>query len=325
MKADARQVFVYYCDVESKKAGAVLPTMTDLVAVWDAYRRAGQASLAISNGEMNIVLGDVVIDPAMQAVTLLFRMSDKTAADVVYSDMRAGTFTTHAKRAGEGGETGVHVWISSAPERGTITRYTCVIEKSTELDRNKIRRLLNTILHREYSVNANSFEYPNPAGQRDRDGNIRTERALPRIEFLGQPSASLVNDLQNGKLTGLTLIEATPRRQIGGKPYLHMAERKVSVDIDHGNLPANIFAGIQQALRFESATYPAANITLRLPGRQKTVSVKVDSATASPLSDLYIKSFDVTGITPLLSHSAIAVVAHFNARGLPILDSERSI
>lgn len=325
MKANFRQVFVYYVEVVAQAANATLPSMSDLVTVWDRRRQAGQAHAQVSNGDIDLTLGDVVIDPGQQSASLLIRHSDKQAAESVYSDIRNNAFTAHPKGQNEGGETGVHVFLSTAQEQGQANRYVCVIEKVPYLDVALIRRFLNRVLHDEYDNNPAFHTFPNPAGQRTRQGQIRIDRCLPRLEFQGMPSQNLAQDVQNGRLQGITLIRTENRVPVGGVPFLTTKEATLKLEVDQGGLTANVWRDVRRAILTEAPNFPVAQVGFRLPGRNKTVSIKVDSQTGAPLTELYIKSFDVTNIFPPMAHSSQSVVPAFSQRVIPVLLQERTI
>lgn len=325
MKANFRQLFAYYIDITTQNKGAVLPPLADLVDIWDRRRRDGHAHSQISNGDVDLTLGDVVSEPGEQFAALLIRHSDKLAADSVYSDIRADSFTAHAKAQGEGGETGVHIFLSTAPERGLPNRYFCVIERVPNLDITMIRRFLNRLLHDEYDSDQSFHTFPNPMGQRNRQGEIRLDRCLPRLEFEGVPSQNLANDVQNGRLTGVTLIRAETAGAVGGVAFLNKKESVLKLGIDQGSLTANIWADLRRAIAAEAPNYPVAQIALKLPNRNKTASVKINSATGAPLSDLYIRSFDVTNIFPPMAHSSRVVVPALLQRAVATLLQARSI
>jgi hypothetical protein len=325
MKSNFRQAYVYNLDVETKRRPAVLPSMNVLLDVLEKRLALQQASLALNNGDAHITLGDVVRDPASHTAALLFRHSDRYAADSVYSNIAGNTFRAHAKNVGEGGEMGVHLLVSTAPERAVPGRYTAMLEKSQNLNAGLIRRLINRLLHDEYDANPAFFSYDSPAGQRDRAGNVIKERTLPRIELDGQPSQTLAHDLQQGRLTGITLLKAVPHIPVAGIPYLTKQEASLKIAVDQHNLGGNIWGDVRRAIAAEAGTFPIAQIGVQLPGRKKVVSVKVDSATGNPLTEMYVKSHDIWNINPPMASSAQAVVLAFVDRIRPLLIRERSI
>lgn len=324
MKSNFRQVYVYVCDIETTKQAARLPSMNSIVDVLERHWRAGTAKMKISNDTALLAIGDVVRDAANDCATILVRHSDLNAAETVYSDLDADTFTSHAKGATEGGETGVHVLISTSSEAGMPDRYAWVVEKAPNLQKTLIRRLFNRILRNEHTINASTFAYPSPVGQRDRNGNVVNETCLPRLELSGLPSATFATDVNNGKLSGVTLVKAIAHTPVGGVAFLQKDEASLKLVVDHNNVPNNAFDGIRRALRHEAINYPQAKITFGLPGRKRSVTVKVESATGNPLDDLYVRSFDLNKIFPPLAYSSRSVVPHLEAPMKAILLRERT-
>ncbi len=325
MKSNFRQAYVYNLDMETKRKPAVLPTMNEILDVLDKRLAIGAVSIPLSNGDAHIELGDVTRDPATQTAALLIRYSDKYSADAVYSDIASKTRRTHAKNTGEGGETSAHLLVSTAPERAVPGRYTCMLERSQTINASLVRRLINRLIHDEYDTNVTFFTYPSPAGQRDQAGNLTRDRTLPRIELDGQPSATLANDIQQGRLTGITLLKAVTHTPVGGVPYLTKQEASVKVGVDQGNLGSNIWGDVKRAIKAEAVNYPVAQIGVQLPGRKKVVSVKIDAATGNPLTEMYVKSHDIWNINPPMATSSNTVVTAFVDRVRPILISERVI
>ncbi len=325
MKSNFRQAYVYNLDMETKRKPAVLPNMNEILDVLDKRLATGSVSITLANGDAHIELGDITRDPATQTATLLVRYSDKYSADAVYSNITSKTRRTHAKNTGEGGETSAHLVISTAPERATPGRYTCMLERSQTINASLVRRLINRLIHDEYDTNPNFFTYPSPTGQRDAAGNLTRERTLPRIELDGQPSANLAHDVQQGRLTGITLLRAETHTTVGGIPYLTKQEATVKIAVDQGNLGSNIWGDVKRAIKAEAGDYPVAQIGVQLPGRKKVVSVKVDAASGNPLTEMYVKSHDIWNISPPMAASANAVVKAFVDRVRPLLISERVI
>ncbi len=325
MQATSRRVYVYYLDIDSTRKDAELPSLSDCLAIWDRRRQAGNAHIQVGAGGVDVLLGDITVDAGNQTATLLFRHSDAGVAESVYSNIRQNQFRPNAKPAGFGGETGAHMLISLANEQGFPRRYTCLVEKVPYLDFSLIRRLLNRILHDEHAADPHSFEYDNPHGQRTRAGGIRRERCLPRIEFEGQPSANLANDIHNGYLEGVTLVRAEQHTQVGGVGWLTRQEATMKLSVDHGNLPANVWAGVRRAIQAEAPDYPTATIRVRPPGSTRSVGVQVHSATGAPIGELYTRSHDIIGINPPMRHSAERVVVQLERLVHPILLRERNI
>lgn len=325
MKAVFRQVHVYDLEVRSKKKGATLPSLVDLITVLESRRAAGLAFMSVSNGDIHITIGDIALDSTQQTVTVLVRYSDRHAADSVYSDIRANSFKAHPKSNGEGGETGCHVFISTAEEVNSPNTYTCVIEKVPNITKDVVRRLFNNIFRDEYGVNPNFFTYPSPTGQRVKTGGIAMDRCLPRVEIEARPSEQFASDIQRGRLTGITLVKSVTKTPIGGVPYIIKSEATLKLEVDHGSVIGNMHRGIKKAIASQASSYPVAKVALKLPDRKKSVTVKLDTRTGSPLGDLYIKTIDVLNISPPMAQSSRSIAPQLDGRVLPLLIAERDI
>lgn len=325
MKSNFRQVFVYNLDIQTQMKPMVLPSMREILEALERQRVAGRGSISLQGGDAHIMLAPIIFDNTTDSAALLFRHSDRFSADSVYSNIAGNTFRSHSKILGEGGEFGAHLVVSLKPEKGVPGRYTALLEKAPSVPPGLIKRLINRVLREEYSHNVNFFSYPSPVGQRDQQGNVVNVRALPEIELDGQPSATLAHDLQKGRLTGIVLTKAVTHTPVGGIPYLTKREATLKIVVDQKNLGGNILGDVKKAIASEAANYPTAHIGVRLPGRQKTVSVKLDSATGSPLTDMYMKSHDVTHIHPPMAASNQTVVMSFVDRIRPILINERNV
>jgi hypothetical protein len=272
-----------------------------------------------------MLIGDITSDVGQQFATMLVRLSDRTTPNSVYSDPVSGLFDEHLKAGNVGSDFGCHVLISTAPEQGLPNIYTCAIERIPGLPFDLVRRLLSKLLNYEFNENAASFGYPHPAGGLDRQGQPRMDRCCPHIELRGRPSDSLVNDINQGRLSGVTLVRAEPVTPIAGAPYLTKSTSELRLDIDHNNIPANLWNSLRGALNQQSQDYGTAKISYKVPGTTRTVTIEVDTATGAPLAELYIKNFELVNIFPFLAQSARHVVAHLRDLAAPQFIANRTI
>lgn len=325
MRNDFRQFFVHDLYVRTRKAGAALPNMATLASIWDTRRANNTASIQVRTQTATLLIGDSDIDVQNQCISLLIRVSDTVAPNAVYSNPVANQFHEYTKQGTTGSDFGIHVIISIAPEQGWNDRYTCIIERSPNLRPDHVKRLLSKLLHMEYAADPNAFQYPHPGGQHDAAGNVKMERCRPFVDLHGRPSDDFIHDIQNGTLTGISMVQTVAHAPVGAQQFLVEDERVLKLSVDHGNLPANIWAGVLAAIGARSAAYPQATVNFRLPGRTRAVSVRVDSATGAPLEDLYIRSFDEAGIFPFLADSSETILPQITARIKPRLLNERAI
>lgn len=199
MQNDRRQFYIYDLEIAARKDGAAIPTMHDVAPVFERMKDDAR-TYPIRTNTATMLIGDMQTDAQQQLVTLLVRLSDKTAPNSVYSDPIAGDFEVHVKEVNQGSDFGCHVIISTAQEQGMPHTYTCAIERIPGIPSSLVRRLLSKLLNYEFHDDPNSFSYPHPAGGLDQQGQPRMERCCPHIELRGRPSDTLIADSIMGGL-----------------------------------------------------------------------------------------------------------------------------
>lgn len=188
-----------------------------------------------------------------------------------------------------------------------------------------MQRLLSKLLHYEFKDDQTSFTYPHPAGGLTRQGQPRTDRCCPHIELRGRPSDTLITDINNGHITGISLVKAEAVTPIAGAAYLNKKESELRLQINQNNLPANMWQSLMQTFQANSGTYGVAKVSYKVPGNNKSVTVKIDTTTGNPLEELYVKLFELTNIYPFLDQSAIQVVDHLRDLAIPEFLTHRTI
>ncbi|OUI87412.1 hypothetical protein HK11_11780 [Acetobacter sp. DmW_043] len=324
MQNDRRQFYIYDLEIGARKDGASIPTMDNLVPIFQRMKDTGR-TYAIRADTATMLVGDIHIDAAQQFITLLVRLSDKTAPNAVTSDPVAGIFNIHAKGPNQGADFACHVLISTAQEQGFPNVYACAIERVSGIASSLVQRLLSKLLKFEFKDDASSFSYPHPAGGLTRQGLPRTDRCCPHIELRGRPSDTLIADINNGRITGISLVKVEAVAPIAGAGYLTKKESELRLQINQNNLPANLWQSLVQTFQANSRDYGVAKVSYKVPGQDRSVTVEIDSNTGNPLEEMYIKSFEVTNIFPLLDFSAMQIVVHFQAMAIPEFLAQRTI
>ncbi len=324
MQNNRRQFYIYDLEIGARKEGASIPTMDDIVPVFQRMKDTAR-TYPIRSETGTMLVGDIQIDAAQQFITLLVRLSDKTTPNAVYSDPAAGHFNVLEKEENEGSDFGCHVIISTAQEQGFPNIYTCAIERIPGLASSLVQRLLSKLLHYEYRDDATSFTYPHPAGGLTRQGQPRMERCCPHIELRGRPSDTLIADINNGQITGISLVKAEAVTPIAGSAYLKKKETELRLQLDQNNLPANMWQSLVQSFQANSGTYGVAKVSYKVPGNNKTVTVQIDTTTGNPLEELYVKFFELTNIYPFLDQSAMQVVSHLRDLAIPEFLNHRTL
>ncbi len=324
MQNNRRQFYIFDLELAARKVGATVPTMNDVVPVLQRMKNTGR-TYSLRSNTATMLIGDMAVDATQRFVTLLVRLSDTTTPNSVYSDPAAGQFNEHVKVGNVGSDFGCHVLISTAPEQGVPNIYTCAIERIPGLPFDLVRRLLSKLLNFEYHDDATFFSYPHPAGGLDANNQPRRDRCCPHVELRGRPSDTLINDINAGRISSVSLIKAEPVTPIAGAPYLTKSESELKLGIDHNNLPVNLWASLSQAIQQNAHTYNAAQVKYRVPNSNRTVTVEIDAATGTPLTEMYIMSFELANIFPFLAQSAMQIVAHLHQLAVPQFLAHRAI
>lgn len=307
MRGDQRQFQVFDLELAVRKEGGAPPSMLTAAALWEARSQAS-TPYDINSGDATMIIGDIDAPAGQNYLVMLVRLSDTKAPNSVYSNIDTGDFTEHEKAGRTGADVACHVFISLAEERDQPNVYTCCIERVTGLSGGLIKRILSKFLHQEFSDNPQSFRYPAPGGGLDRDGNPRTERACPHVELRARPSDRFVQDLNEGALTGVKLIKTEAVTPMTGAAYLTKSTSELRLHIVRDNMPAQIWTSLRHMLNHYSQDYGTSQVTYKLAGGGRTVTIDIDNATGTPLNDLYIMTYEVTNIFPPLAQSARSVV-----------------
>lgn len=323
MRSDQRDFFVYDLEVAVRKDGAVIPSINTVIDVWRRMSDQNKFHF-VDNDSKTILIGNIELDDRGFA-NILIRVSDRNSPNSVYSDPQSQTFDEHLKVGNQGSDFACHVILSMIMEIGRPNIYTCCIERVSGIPVGYIQRTLSKFLNMEFHDSLTSFSYPSPGGGLMRDGSPRIERCCPHIELRGRPSDSLINDINNGRLSGVSLVKEETKSPIDGAAYLVKETTELKLNIDKGSLPDRLWESLSEVFRRNSRNYSKAKIAVKLLGANRTVTVLIDLQTGAPLDDLYVRSFSVDSINPLLAQSTKVLVPHLLRLAIPHFLQQRAV
>lgn len=323
MRSDQRDFFVYDLEVAVRKDGAAVPSIETVIDVWS--RMSGQNRFHfVDNKSKTILLGAIELD-ARGFAKILIRVSDRNSPNSVYSDPENQTFNEHVKVGNQGSDFACHVILSTMMEAGRPNIYTCCIERVSGIPMSYIQRTFSKFLNHEFHDDPTSFSYPSPGGGLTRDGNPRMERCCPHIELRGRPSDSLVNDINNGRISGVTLVKEEVQTPIDGAAYLVKETTELKLNVDKDSLPDRLWDSLTGAFRRNSRNFNKARIGVKLSGTNRNVTIVIDTASGAPLTEMYIRSFTVSNINPLLAQSTQIIVPHLVELAVPSFLQQRTV
>lgn len=307
MKNDRRSFYIYDLELAAKKDGAKILSFDEALAVWEKMWKAGR-TYPLNSSKATLLIGDIVKNEQENYVTFLLRLSDTAAPNSVYSDPVNGDYIEHEKNGTVGADFACHVLISSAQEVAQPNVYTCAVERVPGISASLVQRILSKFLNYEYSDNKEFYSYPSPGGGVGKDNKPRMDRCCPHVELRGRPSASMISDIDTGRLTAISLVRSEQVTPIAGAPFLRKSRTELKLDIDHGNLPAQVWNSVSKAMKANSGNYGTTKVSYKRPGTNRLVTVELNSATGQPLSDMFVESFEIGPIFPPLAHSSKKVV-----------------
>jgi hypothetical protein len=307
LRRTERQVFSYDLTVVARAQHAVPPPLAEIVAAWQAMYDAGECFHEREKGSVIYRIGDITVDDAGQVARMLLRRCDTNAANAVYSHRLTGVSRVAERNADEGGDRAAHLVMSLAHEANKPASYLCHLEGVSGLSHRLVQATLNAVLRQAINTDRAVFRYPDPGGARLRTGELKTTPFTPIVELLGHPSLALVQDIENGQLHDITLIDQRPQNQLGGNQYLIENEQRIKVKAAP-NIPShNRMQALIAAIQSRQADYQKAKVRFTDPaGIARTIDY--DIATGTPEQQSYVQSYMVTDIDPPMDESAVSLV-----------------
>jgi hypothetical protein len=324
MRNDRRDIYFYDLEIRpSKKEKAVAPPLQAIVGVLQQRLAAGEAIYKFNFERDTLSIRQIEIDEDRRAAILLLAHTDPAAPNAVYSNPDEGTSRIIEKEPGEAGEYGAHVILSLDEVRGRPGSYLAVIEKVPTLGRTNVERLLNGILNDQYKSNDMTFSCEDRTGKTNRDGSPKLIGFRPLIRFAGHPSDALIRDLEQGVLSGITLVHAEEQTPLGSRAYLVRDKTRLKIRAIKDNLVENLWEDLKQVFALESKYWEEARIEFKTPNGV-AANITVDTNTGNVLDDAYVRTARITGINPLLDHSSNAIVRHLIALMMEHFLAERA-
>lgn len=314
MKSDERVVHFFDLAISTNKQRAAPPNSIDVFGKLKESIGSKSAVLEINAGQSVLDLADIKFDISKNTVSLYIRHTDKKAADVYFADTVAGTSRIERKKDAEGRGFGAHFSVSLKPETGAAQRYRVVLERVPGVNSSLIIRLLQHILREMYREDENLFTCDDISGARDRRGNAKKVGFRPMLALNGLPSDQFIADLEAGYLKDITLFEAIPSRQFGGRGWLTEQQRTVNLAVRSGAPGTGCLWNELLSLFSQQAQIGFSRARIRFKRQDgQADAIDIDAATGDLLDQRYVKSKKIANIVPPLDECADRSVPHFVA------------
>lgn len=162
-----------------------------------AAHETGQAVQLIANETAAIRIRDIEIDRANEILFVLFNYADKNATDPVFENLETGDLRTEPKLDGEGVAVSAHMAIDLRPSEVGMPSYRALLEDAPGIGRSKIEPFLTYLYRMGHRI---QWEAP--------DGSVKNCR--PLFDITGRASDTLRNDLREGRLSMIELVQHRP-------------------------------------------------------------------------------------------------------------------
>lgn len=315
----SRDILFFDLHVERRAKHAPFPTMARIAAL--LVKAADDEDFPVKefeNGQVTYIIKQAKTDVDKQTLTLLIEAADKNVPDTRYLDHVARTKRDFKKQKTEGGGLSAHVVLSLTCESSADNVYACLVEDVPSFPIHRIRSVLNTAI-RLHCKEENHFLYPRPGGSKKEIAYV------PHLDFHGHASSALQNDLENGKIHGLTLIEPHTAKPLGQGKFFSGVEQSMKVKMVRQPKKGQILATIRAAVKSQEKNYSQVRISFQPESGGKSTHVDLDTSNGSLIGKAYVKTKHFGGISPPIATSAVdAIVPHLESRMKDALIKERS-
>ena len=261
-------------------------------------------------------LSDIRIN-GTDSISLLINLSDRDASNSVYSDPLNKSRRSIAKVGNEGNDYSAHIVVNLIPSENS---YVTLVEVSPGLPSRRIENFLNQLFRSCVKCNRSNYLVAHPSGHVDKSGAPVMMVANHRAELVAFPSQEFVNDLNQGFLDSIEIIDTRQRgllwdngggtkeitRSIMLKPVAEMAATNYQKMSD-----ALVIASTQQ--------FGTAKIKFRTQqGIPKTVDLLTASISLAEDS-IYVKKEIIDGFSANLDSSFSQIHSEINQKMLAYL------
>lgn len=215
-----RRVFIWrirsHCEPEEANEAVTIDQVVDILA---SEFQAGRARMYISDtgrflkdddpeiDEKNqLYIADLNRDEEAKTVTILVNRGDPTTVATAYLNPDANEVRVPQPQDHEAPGYSAHLVISTVPMKGkTLGQYPACFEQMPRVSGSLVMSLVNRIL-REATKDDRNYTYTVPVHTKQKIGS-RMKRYRPVLSEKRIPSERLIDDLEKGVLSGVTLTK----------------------------------------------------------------------------------------------------------------------
>lgn len=246
-------------------------------------------------------LADIQVDLPNSRASLLINRSDRDASNTVYSNPEISHVRSLPKQEKEGNDFSAHFVLKLNPVNHS---YLALLEMTPGLSSRKVEGFLNGLLRQCARTYRTSYQANHPNESCDSNGNRVQITANHRIELRGHPSNQFINELNQGVLESIELIDS---RRINLPWDTHARTREVSRNILLRSNPAISsinFDRLKDAVKLgHSRDYASAKVKFRTATKMaRTVLVETEHANIAN-DEMFVRKETIDGFSNPLETS----------------------
>jgi hypothetical protein len=305
-----RRVFLWRMRPHAEPEEAKKPvTFAEILGILEGEFKAGHARAFLSpsgrflddtdpdKDEKNqLYIADIGHDPKTKTVVILVNRGDPEAVAAAYLNTKKNTVRVEQPKADEAPGWSAHLAISTVAEKGT---HRACFEKMPRVSSSLVLNLINRIVSRVVAGNM-KYTYTVPVKTKQKIGS-RAKPYRPVLDVNRVPSERLIDDLQKGELSGVTLTKrSTFYTGPGRDGIVRYQEQKVTLK----TAPADpsVVTKFMKGLELWAKDNSYESITFhleKLPHNQtNNPTILLDDQDA--LEQLYVRAQIISGFTDFL-------------------------
>lgn len=232
MKADSRNVKYFDCKLGAQathKGKDVIDvparTMLEVLKHIDTYLKINTFNRRNRAKTETWHVADIEIDEIKERAVLLISKSDRLAADQAISDPAIDQFQVTPKGKTQGNASSAHVVMNLKPVKKDI--YLTIIEDSNGISSKDICTVLSMVLRASARQNKQFFYCNDPSGGGDETGKLLKYFSRYKFDMRGHPSEDFQTELNDGKLTGIEIVDITANAAIWDDQQVTIEKKKI--------------------------------------------------------------------------------------------------
>lgn len=299
--AFSRDIMFFDLDVSPDPGDAPTKSMEQFGELARKLRDARLGVQLSRDGERKLRLAQVAPDPDHQMLWLLLYSTNRSGSEAAYAHMETDAHRTAGKQEGEGRAEAAHVLISTAAEADAPTRYIALFEECPSISRARLEGFLKVLFRLARKHHPDQFTRPAPSGETKRDGKPVMVSYRNRVSLLGHMSEVLVEQIESGKVHGITLeTERMEKHAFGEEGYIVPVRASLKLKIEREGRRLD-WPMLKSALSIgKKKEYDQARIVFSSTDDKQPHTAILDTESGEVLSDGYVKrrsiAFAETGV-----------------------------